>query len=197
MRRPTVVLPLVALAVLTGCGDSSAVAARSSGPHSPQAAVERFLDVMSPPAGASGPGDGPRDFWRRVCDTVEPRLRTLRFDASDPDKRASCGATVTLLTLGTHENSDVPSASGIFGTVRNAHTNGAESVVTVAVRYRPTNGAAGTINAATVKVLTVKRSGVWWLATPQALNPEFATRGGLTEPELATVYRQLLRAAGR
>jgi hypothetical protein len=28
---------------------------------------------------------------------------------------------VTLLTLDTHENSDVPSVSGIFGTVRNAH----------------------------------------------------------------------------
>src|SRR3954468_19692555 len=125
MRHLARLIPLIAVLASTGCAARAADVSLSSDSASPEVAVQRFLDVMSEAAVASGSEVERRDVWRRACDAVDPRLRRLRFSPSDADQRASCGAVVTLLALGTGENSGVSSASGISGSVHSSHTVGA------------------------------------------------------------------------
>ncbi len=75
-------------------------------------------------------------------------------------------------------------------------SRGADGFVTVRARYLRADSAAHTESAVTLKVLVVRRSGSWWLATPQAFNPGAASHAGLTEAQLRSEYRKLLLAAG-
>ncbi len=47
----------------------------------------------------------------------------------------------------------------------------------------------------TVKVLTVRRGGRWFVATPDAVNPLHARTGGFTEAQLRADHAKLLAAA--
>jgi hypothetical protein len=76
-------------------------------------------------------------------------------------------------------------------------TLGNTSIVTVDLRYRtvPYIQAPPTPTRARIKVLVIKRDQRWWVATPEAFNAAYASRGGLTEPELRRSYARLLAAA--
>lgn len=139
-------------------------------------------------------------LWQALCDRVDPAIRRgLRPNANVtiPDRRAACGAVVALMVLSTRENGSVGQAATIAGTPRSAVTHGNESIVTVDVRYRamPSETVPPPPARATIHALVVRRGGRWWVATPDAFNPEHAGRGGLSESELHRSYARLLAAA--
>jgi hypothetical protein len=195
VRRATLrvmIRPLaLALAVLALAG--CAADAETSGPRTPEEAVARFLSVTSVKVDQSG-DEHQADrrmhaFWQRACDAIDPELRSLRFDAGGPVTKTSCGAAVVLRAYYPGENSDVPAPRSISGRPLSSRVTGDTAIVKTAVRFNP-----GT--SATVNVLVVNRDGEWWLATPQAINPVIAAKGGLSEAELRSEYREL-RAASR
>jgi hypothetical protein len=87
----------------------------------------------------------------------------------------------------------------ISGSPLSAETSADTSVVTVDMRYESGKQHAGTDappppSKATIRVLTVKRVGSWWVATPNAFNPLTALGGGLDEAELRELHEKLLAA---
>ena len=191
-------LGLAALVVLAGCGDSAHLAAR--GPATPRAAVERFLGVLAAPM-PYRPTDQARAqrevaaLWRRLCRTVDPELRTLRaYEDQVADPLANCGGAVIILALETPDSSDVPPTSGLGWSVGRATDRGSIGFVSTTLRYRRLDRKPGwSVDA---EVLVVRRGGSWWVGTPQAVNPGFTRKGGLSEPRLRREYRHLLRIAG-
>jgi hypothetical protein len=139
-------------------------------------------------------------LWPTMCDRVDPAIRRgLRVpeEVTVPDARTACGAVVVLMVLNTPEGSNVGPPATIAGTPRAAVTLGNTSIVTVDLRYRtvPYIQAPPTPTRARIKVLVIKRDQRWWVATPEAFNAAYASRGGLTEPELRRSYARLLAAA--
>jgi hypothetical protein len=191
--------------VLVAAAGLALAACGSNGGSSPQRAVATFL--------AAFPRDVPGHFvesearqralklWPALCDRVDPAIRRgLRPapEATIPGARTACGAVVATMALDPGEGGDVGAPATISGTPRSAVTHGATSIVTVDVRYRASRANSGppVPGGATIKVLVVKRDGRWWVATPQAFNPRYASRGGLSIAELRHAYAAL-RAAAR
>ncbi|HEY4280552.1 MAG TPA: hypothetical protein VGM91_20180 [Conexibacter sp.] len=197
-RRLATRLGVAASLTLLGCGGNAA-SASSRGPATPQAAVERFLSVL---ASATPPQHGSEarkkrqvtELWRRMCNTIDPKLRSLRFDDdSRVDRAANCGSVVALLAMYTGENSGVAPVSAITGSVRSATTRGTFGFVSTAVRYRRENQADTA--PVVVKILVVRRAGAWWVGPPQAVNPTLARKGGLSETQLRSEYTRLLKSS--
>jgi hypothetical protein len=187
---------------LAGCAGNGS---RTNDGSSPRRAVATFLAPFPRAVPSQLPSQAEQRrralaLWPTMCDRVDPAIRRgLRVpkEATVPDARTACGAVVVLMVLSTPEGSNVGPAATIAGTPRAAVIHGNISLVTVDVRYRtvPYINAPPTPTGARVKVLVVKRGGRWWVATPEAFNPVYANRGGLTERELRRSYAKLLAAA--
>jgi hypothetical protein len=191
--------------LLAGCADDGGTGS-SAGREasSPEQAVSSFLAPFARPVASGKPGES-RDeqgkraaaFWRQLCDHVDPAVRReLRFsEDARVDPRTNCGAVVALAVLYTGDTGEMAAPSAIEGTPLSATTDGDRSVVRVAVRYRARPGASTPPPPpakATISVLTVKRRGSWWVATPTAFNPLRARAGGLSERELRAEHTRLL-----
>jgi hypothetical protein len=181
----------VVLTLVSACGGTR-------GAETPQEAVERFLDVWddSPSRG----GDKTvRAFYEGLCRRVDPDIRRgLGFYPGRPEgEEVNCGADVAVLAAYTGDTAEMTPPSRITGDVLSVATEGDASVVTVRMRYegRATEFTPAPPAQATVKVLTVRRDSVWWVATPAALNPLEARDGGMTEEELRRDHRESLRRA--
>jgi hypothetical protein len=138
-------------------------------------------------------------LWQKMCDRVDPAIRKgLRVPGgvTIPDADMACGAVVVTMVMDAGEN-DVVSPATIAGNPRAAVTHGNTSIVTVDVRYGPMPNATAPQPppGAAVKVLVVKRDGRWWVATPDAFNARYASRGGMTAAQLRHSYAALLAAA--
>jgi hypothetical protein len=190
---------VVVAAIAAGCGSSA-----SDDGSSPQRAVETFL--------APFPGMSPERvnqtedrrralaLWQKMCDRVDPAIREgLRVpeEVTIPDAHMACGTVVVTMVMDAGENNGVASPATIAGTPRAAATRGNTSIVTVDVRYGPMPNATAPQPPprTSVKVLVVKRDGRWWVATPDAFNARYASRGGLTAAQLRHSYAALLAAA--
>ena len=139
-------------------------------------------------------------LWQKMCDRVDPAIRKgLRVPdgVTIPDAHMARGAVVATMVMDAGETGDVASPATIAGTPRAAVTHGNTSIVTVDVRYRPMPNATAPQPPprAAVKVLVVKRDGRWWVATPDAFNARYASRGGMTVAQLRHSYAALLVAA--
>jgi hypothetical protein len=130
---------------------------------------------------------------------VDPAIRHgLHFYADGTvDARTNCGAVISALAGDPGEGGPVGPAATMTGTPRSAATTGKTSIVTVVIHYVPVSGltVAPPPRSATIKVLTAKRGGRWWIATPHAFNPAVAAHGGETPAELRAEYAKLLAAA--
>lgn len=204
LQRPQAVPPLLLVAAAL-CAASLAGCGGASGAGSPQEAVSAFLAPYAKPF-PSGPDisesqrkENAKHLWQRLCDHVDPAIRRgLRFykDGS-VDARTNCGAVLSVLAGDPGEGGPVGSAATMTGTPRSALTSGTTSIVTVVMHYVPLPNLTvpPPPRSATIKVLTVKRDGHWWVATPHAFNPAVAVHGGETPAELRAEYAKLLAAA--
>jgi hypothetical protein len=197
------VLAVIASLALSGCATSAAIT--TSGPgSSPQRAVATFLAPFPSTllAGLTESEQRRRALalWRTMCDRVDPAIRRglrVNDEVTIPDRRAACGAVVMVMALEPGDGSGIAAPATIAGRPRAAVTQVNTSIVTVDVRYRamPNATAPPPPARATVRTLVVKRDGRWWVATPNAFNPAYARRGGLTEGQLRQSYAKLLAAA--
>jgi hypothetical protein len=189
---------VVVAAIAAGCGSSA------DDGSSPQHAVETFLAPFprTTPERFNETADRRRAqaLWQKMCDRVDPAIRKgLRVsdNVTIPDAHMACGAVVVTMVIDAGENNGVASPATIAGTPRAAATRGNTSIVTVDVRYGPLPNATAPQPPPriTLKVLVVKRDGRWWVATPDAFNARYASRGGLTAAQLRHSYAALLAAA--
>ncbi len=178
---------------LAGCGvDEPTAAAKPKGPRTPEEAVTRYLTALGGHKRGADNGEQARRreviaYWGKLCDTVDPKLRKLRFDEGD----TSCGGIIALFALYTGDTSGVKPPAGITGKVRTAKTSGASSIVSVAITYQLDDGKTST--AGDVKMLVVRRDGAWWVASPQAVNILNTRDGGMTERELRDWHKKYTR----
>jgi hypothetical protein len=204
LQRPQAVQPLLLVAAAL-CGASFAGCGGASGAGSPQEAVSAFLAPYAKPF-PSGPDiseskrkQNAKHLWQTLCDHVDPAIRRgLRFyKDSSVDARTNCGAVISLLAGDPGEGGPVGPAATMTGTPRSALTTGSTSIVTVVIHYVPLPNLTvpPPPRSATIKVLTAKRNGRWWVGTPRAFNPAVAVRGGETAAELRAEYAKLLAAA--
>ena len=203
LQRSQAVKPFLAAAVLTAA--SLAGGGGTSGAGSPQEAVSAFLAPYAKPF-PSGPDvresqrkQNAKHLWQTLCDRVDPAIRRgLRFYKDNSvDARTNCGAVISVLAGDPGEGGPVGPAATMTGTPRSALTTGNTSIVTVVIHYVPVSGltVASPPRSATIKVLTAKRGGRWWIATPHAFNPAVAIGGGETPADLRAEYAKLLAAA--
>jgi hypothetical protein len=186
------VLQRIALALITGGLAGCGGATEAAGPADPAGAVARFLSVTSVKVDQGGDEQQAKQRveadWRRLCTAIDPQLRSLRFYEDQPASAMNCGAAVAALTFYTGDTGPIAAPRTISGRPLSARVAGDTAIVKTAVRYAPGS-------PATVNVLVVKRGDEWWLATPQALNPRLAAKGGLSDAALRTEYGRLRTAS--
>jgi hypothetical protein len=192
-------LGLLALsACVSGCSGAPA-----SGSGSPQEAVSGLLAPFAKPH-HNGAGNEQRRakeaqaLWRSLCEHVDPKIRRgLHFYETKVDPLANCGAVVSLMIAYTGDTGPVAAPETIKASPLSAERRGDTSVVNVRLRFsvRPAAQYPAPPSPVTVKVLTVRRAGRWFVATPDAVNPVHARAGGLTEAQLRADHAKLLAAA--
>jgi hypothetical protein len=138
-------------------------------------------------------------LWRSLCEHVDPKIRRgLHFyEKTKIDPLVNCGAVVSLMVAYTGDTGPVAAPDTIKATPISTATRGDTAVVKVTLRFTVGGGAEypAPRSPVTVKVLTVRRGGRWFVATPDAVNPLHARTGGLTEAELRADHAKLLAAA--
>src|SRR4051794_34960137 len=193
-------LGLLALS-MCAAGCSSAPA---SGSGSPQEAVSGLLAPFAKAHRDNGRNEQRRAkqvqaLWRSLCEHVDPKIRRgLHFyEKTKIDPLVNCGAVVSLMVAYTGDTGPVAAPDTIKATAISAATRGDTSIVKVALRFTVGRGAMypAPPSPVTVKVLTVRRGGRWFVATPDAVNPVHARTGGLTEAQLRADHAKLLAAA--
>lgn len=191
---------LAAALALAGCGDGDGGDAAGGAP-TPERAVTRFLMPWSQDQKElSRDKERVRAFWERACDGVDPRLRSKLRVYEDEEgeeavsERVNCGAAVVLAVQYTGDTGEMAAPARIAGTPVGAATDSDESIVTVAMRYSADAGHTAPAPPATarIRVLVVRRSERWYIATPRAFNPLYARDGGMTPGELRAEHRRLL-----
>jgi hypothetical protein len=186
-------LPLAMCAA--GCGGGS-----GSGSGSPQGAVSGLLAPFAKPlAQRRGDAKHVQAQWRSLCEHVDPKIRRgLHFyENTKVDPLVNCGAVVGLMVDYTGDTGLVAAPETIKATPISAASRGDTSVVKVTLRFTVGPGAdyPAPPSPVTVKVLTVRRGGRWFVATPDAVNPLRTRTGGLSEAQLRADHAKLLAAA--
>jgi hypothetical protein len=189
---------LVTRLILAACLVSAGGCGGDRGSGTPQQAVEEFIEALetSPAGQGAEPGRARvREWWERLCRTVDPEIRpALRFgDELKGDE--GCGAALALTVLYTGDTGRMAQPEKLGGDVLSATVDGESAVVAVRMRYEADadEAAPPPPRSADVRVLAVRRAGEWWLATPKALNPLEASEGAATREELDRQHSELLR----